>query len=297
MGKFIAKLKSDLGFNKVFEKNVELDNIIKDNKIFFGLDIQIEEVIEFKENPDYKLDNGSMFYVDYSNSNEEIKNTINSYFDTINSSSEILSLSQSNLKNIDFLFYGKKIDGKVKLNLQNITPKYFVKSKSFLKMNTHITYQHEENILEFKNIFDLHIDEKNQKIYFRDFSHLRKLHKDFIDLYKEATEKEKNDFINEINKKSLFEIDKSKLNLQSTNLKKLKYILDNDILTSVFKKENKVTKYVKRYQTSLSLSLKDGKYIINDNKDFTALLKIINENFYQGEITGKKLESNSNKVL
>lgn len=297
MGKFIAKLKSDLGFNKVFEKNVELDNIIKDNKIFFGLDIQIEEVIEFKENPDYKLDNGSMFYVDYSNSNEEIKNSINSYFDTINSSSEILSLSQSNLKNIDFLFYGKKIDGKVKLNLQNITPKYFVKSKSFLKMNTHITYQHEENILEFKNIFDLHIDEKNQKIYFRDFSHLRKLHKDFIDLYKEATEKEKNDFINEINKKSLFEIDKSKLNLQSTNLKKLKYILDNDILTSVFKEEKKVTKYVKRYKTSLSLSLKDGKYIINDNKDFTALLKIINENFYQGEITGKKLESNSNKVL
>lgn len=57
----------------------------------------------------------------------------------------------------------------------------------------------------------MHIDEKNKKIYFKDFANLRKLNKDFIELYKEATEKEKDYFIKEINDSSLFTIDKSKL--------------------------------------------------------------------------------------
>ena len=143
----------------------------------------------------------------------------------------------------------------------------------------------------------MHIDEKNKKIYFKDFAHLRKINKYFIELYKEATEKEKDDFIKEINEYSLFTIDKSKLGLQPTNLKKLKYILDNKILGIVFKDQKKVEKYIKKYKSSISLASKDGKYLIGNNKEFTDLLKIINENFYQGEITGKKLESNSTKLL
>ncbi len=298
MGKFVAKLRSELEFNKVFENNNELNKIIQDNETFFGLDIAFEDAIDFKENPEHKLEYGNFFYIDYSNSNDEIQRILNSYFNAITSSSETSTLNKANLQNIDFLFYGKKIDEKLKLNLQSITPKYFIKSKNFLKFfNSHIAYQHEEDVLEFKDNFDLHIDEKNKKIYFKDFAHLRKLHKDFIELYKEATEKEKDDFIKEINDSSLFSIDKSKLGLQSTNLKKLKYILDNKILEIVFKDQKKVEKYIKKYKSSISLASKDGKYLIANNKEFTDLLKIINENFYQGEITGKKLESNSTKVL
>lgn len=298
MGKFVAKLKGELGFNKVFEKDTELKKIIQDNKTFFGLNITFEEAIDFKENPEHKLEDDNFFYVDYSNTSEDIQNTLKSYFDSVTSSSEISTLNKANLQNIDFLFYGKKIEEKLKLNLQSITPKYFIKSKSFLKFfNSHIGYQYEEDVLEFKDNFDLHIDEKNKKIYFKDFAHLRKLNKDFIELYKEATEKEKDDFIKEINDSSLFTIDKSKLGLQPTNLKKLKYILDNKILGIVFKDQKKVEKYIKKYKSSISLASKDGKYLIGNNKEFTDLLKIINENFYQGEITGKKLESNSTKVL
>ena len=298
MGKFLAKLKGELGFNKVFEKDTELKKIIQDNKTFFGLNITFEEAIDFKENPEHKLEDDNFFYVNYSNTSEDIQNTLKSYFDSVTSSSEISTLNKANLQKIDFLFYGKKIEEKLKLNLQSITPKYFIKSKSFLKFfNSHIGYQHEEDVLEFKDNFDLHIDEKNKKIYFKDFANLRKLNKDFIELYKEATEKEKDYFIKEINDSSLFTIDKSKLGLQPTNLKKLKYILDNKILGIVFKDQKNVEKYIKKYKSSISLASKDGKYLIGNNKEFTDLLKIINENFYQGEITGKKLESNSTKLL
>ncbi len=298
MGKFVAKLKGDLGFNKVFEKDEELKKIIEDNRKFFGLELDADGAVDFKENPEHKLENDMFFYVDYSNSDEEIKNTIQSYFNTITSSSEVSTLDKRNLESIDFLFYGKNIDKKLKLNLQSITPKFFIKSKNYLKfLNSHIAYQHEKDVLEFKDSFDLHIDEKNQRIYFKEFSHLKKLHKDFIELYKEATEKEKDDFIKKINDSKLFSVDRSKLGLQPTNLKKLKYILDNQILEVVFKDQKKVEKYIKKYKTSISLDSKDGKYLISNNKEFTDLLKIINENFYQGEITGKKLESNSTKAL
>ena len=297
MGKFVAKLKGDLGFNKVFEKDEELKKIIDDNKVFFGLEVDVSNIIDFKENPEHKLDAESFFFVNYSNSNESIKNTIQSYFNAVNSSGEISTLNKSNLQNIDLLFYGKQVEDKLKLKLQSITPSFFIKSKNFLKFNSHIVYHHEKDVLEFKDNFDLYIDEKSQIIYFKEFSHLKKLHKDFIELYKEATEKEKDEFISQINDSKLFSVDNSKLGLQPTNLKKLKYILDNKILAVVFKDQKKVEKYIKKYKSSISLTSKDGKYLIGNNKEFTDLLKIINENFYQGEITGKKLESNSTKVL
>ncbi|QDF29355.1 hypothetical protein [Halarcobacter anaerophilus] len=55
--------------------------------------------------------------------------------------------------------------------------------------------------------------------------------------------------------------------------------------------------YIRKYKDELSLYRSDGKYILKTNKDITSLLKIIFENFYQGEITGRKLESNSSKEL
>jgi len=297
MGNFIGKLKAKKSFNKIFEKHEELTKIIEDNQIFFNLAPKINEAIDFKQNPEYKLESDNFFFVEYSSTNEDIKNTIQSYYDVISSTAEISTLDRSSLVNIEFLFYGKKIDDNMKLNLQSITPKFFIKSTSFLKFDKQIVYHHEKDILEFKDDFNIHIDERSKKIYFKNFFDLRKFHKDFIELYKEATGIEKNTFIEEVNKCDFFKIDNSKLELGSTNLKKLKYILDNKILEIVFKDEKKVTKYIKRYKTSLSLTKEKNKYIIKNNKDFTNLLKVINENFYQGEITGKKLESNSTKVL
>ena len=57
----------------------------------------------------------------------------------------------------------------MKLNFQSITPKFFIKSKSFLKFNEHIVYHHEKDVLEFKDDFSIHIDEKSQKYILRIF--------------------------------------------------------------------------------------------------------------------------------
>lgn len=297
MGKFIGQLKDDLGFNKIFRRDEELATIIEDNEVFFNVELEFEDAVDFKENPDFKLDVNQFFYVDYSSFDEDVRSKIQSYYDVINSTGEVSTLAKENLENIDFLIYGKKISNKVKLNFQSITPKYFIKSKSFLKFNSHIVYHHEKDVLEFKDELNIHIDENSKKIYFKHFSELRKIHKDFIELYSEATLEEKDEFIIEVNDYDLFSIDDSNLNLQQTNLKKLKHILDNDLIQIVFKNEKKVEKYIKKYQKGLKLRKIDNKFIVSNNRDFTALMKIIYENYYKGEITGKKLESNSTKTL
>jgi hypothetical protein len=302
MGKFIGKLSSNLGFNKIFDKDEELAKIITDNEVFFDLEYNFEDAVDFKENPEYKLDHNQYFYVDYSQYNSDVIDTITEYYTKINSTGEITTLAKENLSKIEFLIYGKNIEGNSKLNFQVITPKYFIKSKSYLKFKTielgdEIEYKHEKDILEFKDEISIHINEDTTKIYFKYFSDLKKIHKKFIELYIEASKEEKEEFINAINDYIMFSLDDSKLKLQPSNLKKLKYILDNNMLESVFKHDKKVEKYIKRYQKSLKLKKVNDKYIVKDNRDFTSLMKVIYENYYKGEITGKKLESNSSKIL
>ena len=298
MGKFIGRLEKNLGFNKIFARDAELTKIIIENRVFFNLTFDFTSSVDFKVNPENKLDADRFFYVDYSNCDSDIKDIIQSYFNAVDSTAEMSTLNKANLSKMEFLIYGKKIASKFKLNLQAITPKYFIHSKSYLKvLDSHIEYKHEKDVLEFKDELSIHIDEQAKKIYFRHFSDLKKIHKKFIKLYNVATPAEQTSFIDKVNDYDLFLIDQSKLKLQPTNLKKLKYVLDNEMLSEVFKKPNKVKKYIKKFKSNLELTKTDGKFIITNNKEFTSLMKVINENYYEGEITGKKRESNSTEVL
>lgn len=298
MGKFIGRLENNLGFNKIFERDAELTKIIRENKVFFNLSFDFSNSVDFKVNPENKLDADRFFYVDYSSCDTDVKDIIQSYYDAVNSTAEMSTLSKPNLSKMEFLIYGKKVASKFKLNLQAITPKYFIHSKSYLKVfDGHIEYKHEKDVLEFKDELSIHIDEQGKKIYFRHFSDLKKIHKKFIKLYNVATPTEQTDFIDKVNDYDLFSIDSTMLKLQPTNLKKLKYALDHEMLSEVFKKPNKVKKYIKKFKSNLDLIKTGGKFIITNNKEFTSLMKVINENYYEGEITGKKRESNSTEVL
>lgn len=299
MGHFIGQLKSNGGFNKIFDRAIELTQIKQDNEVFFNLDIDFSESVDYTTvRPDHKLEVEKYYFLDYSQGGQDILDSIQIYLDTLESTAEIPTLIQSNLENIELLIYGKKSNNKYKLNIQVITPKYFIKSKNYLKyINSHIEYKHEKDVLEFQDKIDIFINENEKKIYFKYFSYLKKIDNSFIELYQEASDEEQETFINEVNSHDNFEIDDSKLKLQTTNLKKLKYALDNGMVEEVLSKKRKVNSYIRRYKSELYLQKTDGIYILKTNKDITSLLKVIFENFYQGEITGKKLESNSSKEL
>jgi hypothetical protein len=299
MGHFIGQLKNDEGFNKIFNRASELTQIKRDNEVFFNTDIDFAESVDYSTvRPDHKLESEKYYFLDYSQGGQNILDSIQIYFNTLDSTAEISTLTKDHLDKIELLIYGKKTSNKYKLNIQAITPKYFIKSKNYLKViNSHIEYKHEKDVLEFKDQIDIFIDENEKKIYFKHFANLKKIDNSFIELYQEASDEEQETFIEEVNSHENFEIDSSKLKLQTTNLKKLKYALDNGMVSEVLSKKRKVNQYIRRYKDELSLRKSEGMYVLKTNKDITSLLKVIFENFYQGEITGKKLESNSSKEL
>jgi len=297
MGEFIGQLKKDSGFNRIFEEKKKLKEIKQKNKIFFKFDNIYDDLTVFIENPEYKLDADSWFVIDYSQCEDSIQTSIQKYFDTLEDIGSIADLIKSNLSNLDFLIYANKVNGHWKLNLQTITSKYFIQSKSFLQFrgaNDTLEYKNEENALEFQDVVNIHICQKNKKIYFKRMSDLRKINDDFVNLYKEASTKEVTDFVKQINDNELFKMD-DKISPESTNLKKLKFLIDDGKIDTFFKKPKKITRYIKKY--AIKLTKDEDKYLIKNNADVTLLMKIFYENFYQGEITGDLKENNSNKKI
>ncbi|QDF29356.1 hypothetical protein [Halarcobacter anaerophilus] len=235
MGHFIGQLKNNSGFNKIFDRDSEFTQIKQDNEVFFDTELDFSDSVDYTMvRPDHKLEAEKYYFLDYSQSEGGILNSIQRYFNTLDSTAEIATLIQVNLDKIELLIYGKKINNKYKVNIQAITPKYFIKSKNYLKIfDGHIEYKHEKNVLEFKDQIDIFIDENEKKIYFKHFNYLKKIDDSFIELYQEASDEEQGTFIEEVNSHENFEIDDSKLKLQTTNLKKLKFALDNGMVKEV----------------------------------------------------------------
>ncbi len=297
MGEFLGQLKKDNSFNRVFEDKIKLDEIKKDNQIFFKFGNNYANATIFIDNPEYKLDDNTWFVIDYIKCEDSIKQSIQSYFDIFEDIGNISDLTKQNLSSLDFLVYGNKQDGNWKINLQTITSKYFIKSKSFLQFsgqNSTLQYKYEHDALEFQDIVNIHICQKEKKIYFKRMSDLRKINNDFVSLYKEASIKEVKDFVKQINDNNLFKMNDN-ISPESTNLKKLKFLIDDGKINDFFKKPKKITKYIKKY--TINLVKKEKKYLINNNVDISLLMKIFYENFYQGEITGVLKENNSNKKI
>jgi hypothetical protein len=295
MGKFIGQLKKGDGFNNIFEDRNKLKEIKQDNNIFFNFNSDFSNSIIFVDNPEHKLDSDKWFQVDYTKCSKDIIESIDNYYQVLNDIGDMADLNKNNLSNLDFLIYGKKIKNNWDINLQTITSRYFIKSKSYIQfMNSSVDgaleYKTEQNALEFQNIVNIYISQKDKKIYFKRLSDLRKINDNFVDLYKEASSEDVITFITEINTNGLFEIT-TDVEVESTNLKKLKFLIDDGKIDEFLKKDKKIKRYINKYK--ISLFKNEDKYIVKNNADVTSLMKIFYENFYQGEITGNLQESNS----
>lgn len=298
MENFIAQLVNKHAHVKITEDKELLKKLKKSNQNYFNTEYVFESVDYHSVRADYKLDSDKYFHIDYSTSAEEIQKSLLEYFKMFDSTGEISNLNKKDLGKLELLIYGKKEKNKHKLNIQTITKRNFITSKTLLGFKVDsLEIKEQKDELEFKDSIDVIIDEESQKIYFKNFSDLKKIDNVFIELYMEATEEEQKEFVDSVNTFKDFNIDDTKLKLLTTNLKKLKYALDNGMVTDVLSRKTRVNDYIKKYKSQLELKKTKGVYNLSTNKHITSLLKVIYENFYEGEITGRKLESNSSKVL
>lgn len=294
MGRLLSQVKYKELYT-VFSRDSQMKEIKNNNQYFFNMALSITHKIDFKSNPDYKLGNNEWFFVDYSTCDKSIINYIKStYFDTFKSTSKISNLTKDNLSKLYFLIYGVHSSSTWKLNFQVLPKTSLIKERDFLDLSSpKIKYEHYTNVLDFKNFIDLHIDEKDKMIYFKKFTHLKAIHKDFIDLYKAASAKEVKDFIDNVNKSTLFSITYTD-SPQEQNLKRIKYILDNKKLT-ILSKVPEIKTYISKY--SIDLIEVGSKYQVTSNKELTEFIKIVDENYYESEITKEKRETNSTKKI
>ncbi len=298
MENFIGQLVNKHAHVKITEDKELLKKLKESNQNYFNTVYDFESVDYHSVRADYKLDSDKYFHIDYSKSEKEIQKSLLEYFKMFDSTGEISKLDKKDLGKLELLIYGKKVNNKHKLNFQTITKRNFITSKILIgfKLNS-LEIKEQKNELEFKDSIDVIIDEESQKIYFKNFSDLKKIDNVFIELYKEATIEEVHKFIEDVNEFKEFNIESSKLKLLSTNLKKLKYAHENGMVKEVLSKKTKVNKYIRKYKEQLELKKIDGIFQIKENKDMTSFLKVIYESLYEGEITGKKLESNSSQEI
>ncbi|CAC9615173.1 hypothetical protein [uncultured Gammaproteobacteria bacterium] len=298
--KLLAKSKQG-NFYKVLESDDELSNLIEDKKRFFEFDSNIVE-IDFIQNPTWKLDKKTpkddstkdeWFSVDYSK-NAIIKDVVEEYKNIFKSSAECSNLTSNNINKISFLINAKKAKEKYSINIQVVKNTSYIRSRQFLKLGSDkARYKREENILNLDDNIDIHISETDNKIYFKKLADMKKINEVFADLYKESTKEELDLFTEKVAQCSMFSM--KEFSIQERNSKNIKYALDNNKV-NFLRDKNKIDNYIKKYPTNLNKDDK-GLYEIHSNKDLTNFLKVINEHYYEGEITGNRMESNSSKVL
>ncbi|MBK2356586.1 hypothetical protein [Francisella hispaniensis] len=293
-------------FYKVLKENGCLKRITEENKNFFNvLNIDSIKTINFIESQTYKLEDDEWFFLEIEELSSDIKGSIDNYQEcVINSSADNPTIEVQKFKNnglkqaLTFFIAGyKNEDENIEfINLQKITPSSYIKSKTFfgIKDSNDLEYYNYENILELKDKIDISIDFNQNKIFFKNFSHLKHIHKNFINLYREANKDEFESFRKSV-KSNNFDIDIEIQSIGQRSLKKIKLLLD---INKIEKLDNiKIDSYIKKYSGEMDFEKIENKYVIDSNKKLSCMIKVLEESFYESELTGEKRMSNSSVVI
>lgn len=267
-----------------------LDNIISDNQLFFN-EIKMENISDYLKDPDKKLEKDEWFYLDVLDS--EIKEFF-SLFLTTTGDNICKMQEKEKFKQIKFIYSNISKDV---VNIQLIDVFARLKYKSIIYFHeTKVDYSNLSDEFAVSDKINIVID-KNYRVYFKKIEDLIKINDGFIDYYKEASDEEINDFIDQVVKNiPMCIIDKNISKIGVRNKKNIYRILKDNKIKLFYDKEEIVRNYIDEYIKG-KLTEKDGKIIIKSNAEMTLFLNIINEKYYCGYITNDKFLANSNELI
>ncbi|AFX89850.1 hypothetical protein HPAKL86_04230 [Helicobacter pylori Aklavik86] len=285
---------------KAYDMGIKNDEELKENPFFAEIDLNARELIEFKGNEDtHPREEHNEWFV--------IRDSDLSFFERIKECLKNYDRAKPHFKDLKFFAF---VYNGFMINIQKITPKHVIEKRlwAFLDFNEdEVQYQCNlyKNGVELGNHIDAVINLKENAIYFRKFEILSALDDRFAEFYKEATEKEFNTFIDKMRKtlKGGIEINIGYDKIKPINLKKINLMLKKegennqsklDIFLNLHDKD-KLKNYAKDFGSPLYIN--GGFKVIQENKDMTNLLKILNEDYYLTYITQKKRESHSSVAV
>ncbi|WQS04279.1 hypothetical protein KVD72_03790 [Helicobacter pylori] len=307
-----ALIKQKNRIIKAYDMGIKNDEELKENPFFTEVDWNAIIPIEFKGNEDAHLieDRDEWFVIKDSDlSFFERRDDDLPFFEQIKECLKNYDRAKPHLKDLKFFAF---VYNGFMINIQKITPKYVIENRSLAWLDfsgDKVQYQYNlyESGVELGSHIDAIINLKENAIYFRKFEILIALDGRFAEFYKEATEEKFNTFTDKMHKtlKGGIKIKIDYKKIQPTNLKKINLMLKEegennqsklDIFLNLYDKD-KLKNYAKDFGSPLYVDdvddVDDGFKVIQENKDMTNLLKILNEDYYLTYITQKKRESHS----
>ncbi len=295
-----ALIKQKDGIIKAYDMGIKNCRELKENPFFAEVDLSAIRPIEFKGNEDaYPREEHDEWFV--------IKDSDLSFFKRIKECLKHCDRAKPHFKDLKFFAF---VYNGFMINIQKITPKHVIEKRlwAFLDFSgDKVQYQCDlyESGVELGSPIDAIINLKENAIYFRKFKILSALDNEFVEFYREATEEEFNTFTDKMHKtlKGGIEIKIDYEKIKPINLKKINLMLKKegennqsrlDIVLNLHDKD-KLKNYAKDFESPLYI---DGGFkVIQENKDITNLLKILNEDYYLTYITQKKRESHSSVAV
>ncbi|MEE9094124.1 hypothetical protein VXM97_05770 [Helicobacter pylori] len=285
---------------KAYDMGIKNNEQLKENPFFAEVDLSAIRPIEFKGNEDaHPREEHDEWFV--------IKDSNLSFFQQIGECLKHCDRAKPHFKDLKFFAF---VYNGFMINIQKITPKHVIEKRlwAFLDFSgDKIQYKCNlyESGVELGSHIDAIINLKENAIYFRKFEILSTLDNEFVEFYREATEEEFNTFTNKMHKtlNGGIEIKIDYKKIKPINLKKINLMLKKeersnqsklDIFLNLYD-EYKLKNYAKDFESPLYV---DGGFkVIQENKDITNLLKILNEDYYLTYITQKKRESHSSVAV
>ena len=132
--------------------------------------------------------------------------------------------------------------------------------------------------------------EVQKRLYFKNYSHIKKLFNGIEQYYREARSEDLESF----KQLSILNVEMDNKSLGQRASQKVALLLDEKILED--RDVNELSEYAKKYNVELPVD-SNNKIKISENKDIETLYKVANELFYTSEITNEKRETNSVKKV
>ncbi|PID87362.1 hypothetical protein CSB07_01580 [Candidatus Gracilibacteria bacterium] len=272
--KILAKLQNNT-FVKLFNTDSENFNVIKN--IYSKPDLIDEKIFEF--DPDKKLESDEWFFVEFTQ--EQKEKAITPFFSLFDSSVSGNNIEKEDYPDVTAIFLGKKDSREEEIFLTRIFPRFYTVKKTLITWNREAQLENKSASIDFNGILDAYWD--GEKLYFQSYADIKPLFEGIEDFYRVATEEEKNDFL----EKDFFESeDITKVKAGKRNLRKIAFILEQiDWDNQEIRKQ--YIDYAKQYpNVGVKLSETEDKMIIDNNKDLTGVLAILEERIYKTPITG-----------
>lgn len=258
----------------------------REGKIYRVLSGKVFELPEDLDNPktynsDYKLEDDEWFYIpDFSNEDYCIEFLKREFIST-----DYDQMGTIDIKNLLFLCsYQEGV-----YYFQKITPSLIVNKKWF-KIGEPVI-ENQSPIIVINEIPDAIYEESEDTLYFKNISSLTSIFKGIIELYKEATQKETEEFL----KSDFIELEDGydALQVKTANRKRIALAMET-IRGFSTREKSTIYSYIKDYcSEKLSFDEEESKFNIKNEDELKHLLWGIEQRYYTTPVGNEKMVANS----